>query len=643
MSTLSPEFVGFQRRLAGRYSLEKELHRGPLTHRFEARDVALERPVVVEVLRPGPSSEREDLADRFLDGARQAAGLFHPHVQLVHAVDEVEGWAYVVRAPVRGETLARRVEEGDPLSTEEARRLVEEVAWALSHAHDRGVVHGRLSPDHIVLEAETGRAVVIGIGTARALQEPEPAFRAPEMWGARGETGTVEGDLYALGACADFAVTGRADGSGALPPELEEAVEACLAPDPSHRPVSAAEVTSMVAVPGDLPATLPPSARRLLRRIRQFSPTAGIGLFVLYLVRDSPLDLGVTAAVGAAFAWMGTGLVRSARDVLNDGLDLDLITRILEEEARELRKHPDASAHQLQNLAIGCGSVVFWVTVVPAALFLLVVGIGTLTGGGPTLVLADAGVASILLCTFLFLAGPTVDEDSALRWLNFGERMMVGRFGRMLFWLARRGRRGRPGRSLPNPGEPTAVVLSEAVEELLHQLPPDLRREFSDAPKVIEGVRERVRELRRAEAELARTLRELGGDRRIGSKVDAGGKGEEVAEGLPDVHPELAAESKRLEELERRLEAVRERVRERTFELTRTLEHVRLKLLRIAAQAGEEKALTGELTLELERAGQLGSEAEELLRARREVRDLLDPLLPQSDTGEEGGGHASLT
>lgn len=620
MSTLSPEFVELQRKLAGRYSLEEELHRGPLTTRFKGRDVALDRPVVLEFFRPEAGGEKgalhKEAEQRFLEGARRAAGLFHPHVQLVHAVAELDGVPYMVRAPVRGQTLAWRVESEGPLREEAGRRLMEEVAWALSHAHDRGVVHGRLTPEHIVLEAESDRAVVLGLGTAQVLEDPDPVFRPPEMARPSGSgdgsgEATPQADLFALGACLEYALTGRNDGKGELPPSVGDAIEDCLASDPGDRPASAAEVTSMVAASGELPATLPPSARRLLRRIRQFSPTAVIGAFGLWMARDSAVELAVVGVVGAAFAWMGAGLVRGARDVLADGLDLELITRILESEARELRKHPDASPQRLQNLAIGCGSIAFWFTALPVWIFLLIVGIGAITGGGPGLVLGDVGVASLLLVTFLFLAGPIEDKDSARRWLNFGERMMVGRFGRLLFRLARLGRKKKKPPTLPTPGEPTALVLSDAVEGLLEELPPELRRELSDAPEVIRRLRDRVQELRAEEEELAAALREL-----------ARAKRSDAAPRDPD--PELEKEERRLQEVERELEQVRKRVRKRTFELTRALEQVRLKLLRIAAQAGRERELAGELTLELARAGRLGSEAAELLRARGEVRRMLD-------------------
>lgn len=608
MPNPSPEFVALQEVVAGRYSLERETNRGPLLIRFQARDVRLERPVTIELLRPDPLS-RTEIRERFMARARAAAGLFHPHIVPVHAVEERDGLAFLVHAHDRGETLGDRVAANGPLRPSAVRRLVEEIAWALEHAHAQGLVHGSLDPAHILLDAETGRTVVTGFGTGVLPASLASKFRAPERNGDAPPD--VRGDLFALGACARFALTGRNQeaveggtpedrrlkpvrGSDELPPQLARTIVRCIAPDPQRRPGSAAEVAAEVAAPDSIPSNLPASARRLLRRIRQFSPAVVIGLVVLWFTRDASAQAAVTALVGGGLGFMGLGLVRAARDALRDGFDRDLVTRVLETEAEELASHPDARPHKFQNFAIGCGGLSFVIVMVPAVLLLIATTGSVLSGGGLLgySMFSHISAAGALLVTLLFLAGPSEPAGSPRRWLDFGERMMVGRFGRLLFRLAGVGLGGQDARESNTLGEPTALALSNAVEELFAKLPADVRRSFAEAPTAVHDLREHVGELHKRERELSEALVGLEGVNR------------------PDVAGAL--------------EGARARVRERLSRATASLEHLRLGMLRLAARSGSEAEAASELTVQLERARRIRADADELILGRDEVRRLLD-------------------
>ena len=71
-------------------------------------------------------------------------------------------------AYVDGETLGQRVRSRGPLPrAAQAARTLREVAWALAYAHGRGVVHRDVKPDNILLERDTGRALVTDFGIAR--------------------------------------------------------------------------------------------------------------------------------------------------------------------------------------------------------------------------------------------------------------------------------------------------------------------------------------------------------------------------------------------------------------------------------------------------------------------------------------------
>src|SRR6266446_2185218 len=162
---INPEFLALQELLAGRYSIERELGRGGMGIVLLARDVALERPVAIKLLPPHLAT-RPDERERFLEEARTAAGLAHPNIVPIHLVEARGELVLFVMGFVDGETLRDRVERAGPLSPRLALKLLQEVAWALGYAHQRGVIHRDVKPDNILIERATDRALVTDFGIA---------------------------------------------------------------------------------------------------------------------------------------------------------------------------------------------------------------------------------------------------------------------------------------------------------------------------------------------------------------------------------------------------------------------------------------------------------------------------------------------
>src|SRR5262245_17284615 len=168
------EFLALQETVAGRYFIERELGRGGMGVVYLARDVALDRPVAIKLLPPELAATSE-LRARFIREARTAAQLSHPHIVPIHAVEEHASIVFFVMSYIEGETLGERVRRAGPVGSSEATRIMQEVAWALAHAHARGIVHRDVKPDNILLEAESGRAMVTDFGIARASESRTPA------------------------------------------------------------------------------------------------------------------------------------------------------------------------------------------------------------------------------------------------------------------------------------------------------------------------------------------------------------------------------------------------------------------------------------------------------------------------------------
>src|SRR6185436_11156475 len=129
-----------QRALAAHYELDREIGRGGMGIVYLAKDRRLKRQVAIKLLPP-ELAFRSEIRSRFLREAETAAQLSHPNIVPIYSVDEREGLVYFVMAYVDGENLAVRLHREGALQPDEVRRVLLEVAHALSFAHERGVVH----------------------------------------------------------------------------------------------------------------------------------------------------------------------------------------------------------------------------------------------------------------------------------------------------------------------------------------------------------------------------------------------------------------------------------------------------------------------------------------------------------------------
>src|SRR5687767_10463486 len=189
------------------YELDAEIGRGGMGVVYRCRDVKLRRFVAIKVLPPDLAF-RDEVRVRFLREAETAAQLNHPNIVPIFSVDERDGMVWFVMGLVDGESLgARLIREPRPPYVE-VKRILREVADALSYAHARGIIHRDIKPDNILLDRLTGRPIVTDFGIARAIETDSrltvtgtavgtPAYMSPEQ--AMGE-GEIDGrsDLYSL-------------------------------------------------------------------------------------------------------------------------------------------------------------------------------------------------------------------------------------------------------------------------------------------------------------------------------------------------------------------------------------------------------------------------------------------------------------
>jgi hypothetical protein len=212
--------------------MEREIGRGGMAIVYRARDTRLHRGVAIKLLPPDLAF-RADIRTRFLREAEMAARLSHPNIVPIYTVDERDGMVFFIMALVTGESVGDRVRRAGALPIVDARRILREVADALAYAHARGVVHRDIKPDNILLDAESGRALVTDFGIARAASEEggasrltatgaaigTPAYMSPEQCvGDRDIDG--RSDLYSLGTVAYQMLTGEPPFSGNNTPAI---------------------------------------------------------------------------------------------------------------------------------------------------------------------------------------------------------------------------------------------------------------------------------------------------------------------------------------------------------------------------------------------------------------------------------------
>lgn len=191
------------------YRIQRQIGSGGSARVYLALQHAFGSPVAIKVLT-GDASETE--RKRFLAAGTVARTLDHPSIVRVLDAGETEDVAYLVMEYVRGGDLNHNLRAG--LHIQNVLALVKEIAAALGYAHGKGVVHGDVKPENILVSeqgtsmltdfgiaTEPGR--VVDSGTVRGT----PGYMSPEQVAGRGIDG--RSDFFSLGVVFHLMLTGR--------------------------------------------------------------------------------------------------------------------------------------------------------------------------------------------------------------------------------------------------------------------------------------------------------------------------------------------------------------------------------------------------------------------------------------------------
>jgi hypothetical protein len=253
--------------LGGRYRVDGQLGSGGMGVVWHGRDLVLDRPVAVKILKDGTDSQ---LLNRFAREAKILARLNHPAITIVHDTGWHDGQPFIVMELLQGTNLAAILAANPAgLPVASAVNFTLQAAEALAAAHGAGVVHRDIKPANLfVLEADRLKVCDFGIAktvnadwtiTRPGLVVGTPGYMSPEQR-HNPELVDQSSDLYSLGCVLYQMLTGRLpfasqswdtrvappQGWQPVPAALSDLALRLLSEDPRKRPESASAVAQVL-------------------------------------------------------------------------------------------------------------------------------------------------------------------------------------------------------------------------------------------------------------------------------------------------------------------------------------------------------------------------------------------------------------
>jgi Tfp pilus assembly protein PilF len=313
------------------YKVTARLGAGGMGEVYRATDTRLLRDVALKLLPPDATADPQARA-RLLEEARNASALNHPHICHIYEVNEAEGLTYIAMELAEGQPLSQRIPEGG-LPAETVLRFGEQIAAALAHAHERGVIHRDLKSSNVMI-TPGGQAKVLDFGLAKRMRGEDLeaatrsrisearagevagtlAYMAPEV--LSGEAATERSDIWSLGVLLYEMAAGRMPFAGrtgfeltsailretipplpaSVTPGLRGVIQRCLAKEPGQRYQKAAEVRAALEAIGSSSEAIAPAAtsaeKPWWRRKAVWWSAVAVGILALSLWKG-PLILSI--------------------------------------------------------------------------------------------------------------------------------------------------------------------------------------------------------------------------------------------------------------------------------------------------------------------------------------------------------------
>jgi hypothetical protein len=314
-----------QSQSVGRYELREEIGAGGFATVYRAYDPTLDRAIALKLLHLHLARDAAT-RERFVREGRALARVRHPNIVQVYDAGEAAGTAYLAMELIEGRPLSEIVAKRGALPLMAVAEIAEQVAGALAAVHARNLVHRDVKPVNIMIETESGRAVLLDLGIARVLDAATmtlsgwfvgtPGFMAPEQLQSGREI-TPRTDVYQLGATVYTLLAGRPPFEGTtlqvvnaivskpppylgdlrpdLPPAVIGVIAEAMAKDPARRPAGTREFAAQLR---DAAGVTPSPARS--PSVTEAGRTAAPTVVVTPAPAPAAPPYGATGTVGSA-------------------------------------------------------------------------------------------------------------------------------------------------------------------------------------------------------------------------------------------------------------------------------------------------------------------------------------------------------
>ena len=385
----------------GSYEIVGVIGAGGMGSVYRARDTRLGRTVALKLVKD--MAVDAHAGARLVREAQHASALNHPNICTIHEIGEANGHVFIVMEYVEGRPLSELIPQNG-MPVDRAVRLAVQIADAVAHAHEHGILHRDLKPLNVVVTRE-GRIKVLDFGLARRIWHEGAdhlptmrrtsfdvvagtvAYMPPEA--LQGKAGDSRSDIWALGAMLYQLVAGRLPFAGDtdyevsarilrepptplpahVPVGVSTTIEHCLMKDPDQRYQHAAEVRAALEA-----STTSITASAVHRRSRSYRRVVGVGLAailtaVAFVVFFSGRALAVSSIAVVPFVnaendpeteYLSDGLTESVINSLaqwpQPRLKVIALNSVMRYKRREV--DPQTVGHDLSVEAVVVGRII---------------------------------------------------------------------------------------------------------------------------------------------------------------------------------------------------------------------------------------------------------------------------------------------
>ena len=376
----------------GPYEIVEPLGAGGMGEVYRARDTRLDREVAIKVL------PTDRLADphrrwRFVQEAKAASALSHPHIVTIHEIETLDGIDFLVMERVPGRPLDALIPRGG-MPAPHLVRLAVQIADALAAAHDHGIVHCDIKPANLVVAADGGVKVLdFGLATLVGAHTGDegadtltaggddsrtpvgtPGYMSPKQVSGRKLDGRT--DIFSFGALLYQMATGRRPFVGdsiadvhaavlrdqppaprslvpALPEPLQAIIVRCLRKDPDRRfqnmrdvRVELLEVADVLAEASPAPVTRT-AGRRWMGGVAAAAAAGAVAAVAVWWPRAAPPPQTIVQVSSERWASSGSfspdGTQIAYASAGDDGANWDIRLKMVDgAESRRLTSDPGA-------------------------------------------------------------------------------------------------------------------------------------------------------------------------------------------------------------------------------------------------------------------------------------------------------------